>query len=309
VTTELTARVAPLGVRFVDDLSGRVVWSGLSAWAWPSTEPSAVVPLVLNRSNVYTLVDAPGLRDLTWGAGDDAYWAALPRRLGFTVEVDDRQGRFLPFRFTVALPRRGLLRLACGSPEAPAPLPAGAEPDGVPLFTAPSRPGAPGRAVLRAELWDAARRAPAAWAVLAGTTPGAALRGEPPARAVADHHGRVALHFPVPDERDFDGGSFDSPSGPGGAPLGARTWQVNVSAAYGALAPATPPSRAATPPLPDVCAALAQPPARLWDRLGGAPVELGPVTMRFGQETLLASSDPGDAPPSVVLVTPALSPP
>lgn len=308
MTAALLSRVAPLGVRFVDDLSGRAVWSGLRAWAWPTAEPASTVPLALNGSNVYVLVDAPGLRDLSWGAGDDGYWAGLPRRLAFTVEVDDLQGRYLPFRFGVTLPHRGLLRLSCGSPEAPAPLPAGAAEDGVPLFTAPARPGEPGRVTLRAELWDAASGAPAAWAMLLATTPGAATRGEPPARAVADHRGRVALQLPVPDERDFDGGSFDSP-GAGGAPLGARTWVVSLSAAYGSLAPARPPSRTADPPIPDLCSALAQPPARLWDRLSGPARELTQVTMRFGEELLVASSDPGAAPPSALLLTPSLSPP
>jgi hypothetical protein len=309
LSPERIGRVAPLGVRFVDDLSGRVVEEGLSAWAWPVAEPSSAVPLSLNGSNVFYLLSAPGLRDLSWGAGDDAYWAGLPRRLGFTVEVDDRQGRFLPFRFTAALPLRGLLRLSCGSPDAPVPLPPGAENDGVPLFTAPTRPTAPGRVVLRADLWDATRQTPAAWAVLEAITPGAALRGEPPARAIADHCGRVALHFAVPDERDFDGGSFDSPSVASGAPLAVRTWVVSLSAAYGALALAPPTTRTATPPIPDLCAALGQPPARLWDRLGPAPREIAQATLRFGQETLIASSDPGAAPSSVLLLTPSLSPP
>jgi hypothetical protein len=119
----------------------------------------------------------------------------------------------------------------------------------------------------------------------------------------------VALHFPIPDERDFDGGSFDSPSGPSGAPLAARTWAVDVSAEYGRLSPAPSTEKRPVPPIPDLCAALAQPSARLWDRLGVAPLELTTVSMRFGQETLLASSDVGAAPSSVVLLTPSMSPP
>lgn len=309
LTLERINRVTPFGVRFVDDQSGRVVGDGLSVAAWPTAEPSRALLLRLNGTNVYYLASAPGLHDLSWGKGDDAYWSSLPRRLGFTVEVEDLRGRFLPFRFTADLPQRGLMRLACGSPLTPVPLPAGAENDGVPLFTAPARPGTPGRAVLRADLWDAIEDAPAAWAVLRARTPGAALRGEPPAYAVADHRGRVALHFPIPEERDFDGGSFDSPSGPSGAPLAGRTWVVDVSAEYGRLPPAPFTEKYSAPPIPDLCAALAQPPAALWDRRGGAPLELTTVLMRFGEETLLKSSDPGAAPSSVVLLTPSLSPP
>lgn len=306
---ERVCRVTPFGVRFVDDQNGRVVADGLRVRAWPTTEPSRMLSLRLNGSNVYYLPDAPGLRDLSWGMGDDAYWSALPRRLGFTVEVEDSRGRFLPFRFTSDLPRRGLMRLACGSPLTPVPLPPGAENDGVPLFTAPTRPGTPGTVVLRADLWDAGNGVPAAWAVLKARTPGAALRGEPPTRAIADHRGRVALHFPIPDEGDLEGGSFDSPSGASGAPLAARTWLVDLSAEYGHLPAAPSTERYTAPPIPDLCAALAQPPARLWDRLGTAPLEITTITMRFGQETLLASSQVGAAPSSVVLLTASLSPP
>jgi hypothetical protein len=309
LTIERISRVTPFGVRFVDDQNGRVVGDSLSVTAWPTAEPSRVRPLRLNGTNVYYLLDAPGLRDLSWGAGDNAYWSGLPRQLGFTIDVEDLRGRFLPFRFTADLPRRGLMRLACGSPLTQVPLPAGAEDDGVPLFTAPARSSTPGTVVLRADLWDATNGVPAAWAVLKARTPGAVLRGEAPTRAIADDRGRVALHFPIPEERDFEGGSFDSPSSPAGAPLAARTWLVAVSAEYSHLTAAPETTKRPSPPIPDLCAALAQLPARLWDRLGAAPISLDTITMKYGQDTLLASSEVGAAPSSVVLLTPSLSPP
>jgi hypothetical protein len=302
LTLERTSRVTPLGVRFVDDQSGRVVGDNLSVSAWPTPEPSRALPLRLNATNVYYLLDAPGLRDESFGAGDDDYWNNLARRRGFTVEVEDRSHRFLPFRFTVDLPHRGLLRLQCGSPLSNVPLPPDAESDGVPLFTAPARPTTPGSVVLRADLWDATNNVPAAWAMLEARTPGAAARGEPPVRALADYRGRVALHVPIPDESDFDGGSFDSPSGSTGAPLGARTWLVNLSAEYGRLQPAPDTLKRPEPPIADLCSALNQPPARLWDRLSGAPLQRTTVTLRMGQETLLKSSDPTFSP-SVLLLT------
>jgi hypothetical protein len=161
---------------------------------------------------------------------------------------------------------------------------------------------------VRAELWDAFAQAPAAWAILEALTPGAAARGESPRRALADDRGCVALHFPIPDERDFDGGSFDSPIGSGGTPLGARTWSVNLSAAYGALAPPPGSNSRTPPPLTDLCAGLGQPPAQLWQQLGSAPLELTSVTLHVGQDSFLRSSDP-TAPPSVVLLTRSTSPP
>ena len=308
-SVERWSRVTPLGVRFVDDHGGRVVGDGLSVSAWPTQEPALVRPVRLNGTNVYYLIDAPGLRDLEFGAGDDAYWAGLARRLDFTVEVEDLLGRFLPFRFSAALPHRGLMRLACGSPATPVPLPPGSEPDGVPLFSAPTRSAAPGTVIVRADLWDAASHTPAAWAVLEARTPGSRLRGEPGVRAIADDHGRVALHFPVPEERDFDGGTFDSPTGGVSAPLADRTWVVEVQASYGRLAPAPATENRPSPPIPDLCAALSQPPAQLWDRLGGAAQELTQVVLRFGRETLLKSSDVGVEPASVLLLTPSHSPP
>jgi hypothetical protein len=302
LTLERSSRVTPFGVRFVDDQNGRVVGDNLNVNAWPTPEPSRTTPLRRNGSNAYYLLDAPGLRDESFGLGDDAYWSSLPRRLGFTVDVEDLAGRFLPFRFTVDLPHRGLLRLQCGSPLGDVPLPADAESDGVPLFTAPARPTTPGSVVLRADLWDATNGVPAAWAMLSAITPGALARGETPARALADHRGHVALHVPIPDESDFDGGSFDSPSGSVNAPLAARTWLVNLAAAYGRMQPAPDTSKRLAPPIPDLCAALSQPPAHLWDRLSGAPHARTTVTLKMGQETLLRSVDPTFSP-SVLLLT------
>ncbi|HEY2902664.1 MAG TPA: hypothetical protein VGL59_18925 [Polyangia bacterium] len=310
VILESWSRVAPLGVRFVDDQNGRVIGDGLQVTAWPSAEPSRLRAVPQGRTNVFYLMNVGGLRDLEFGAGDDAYWAGLPRHLAFTLEVNDRYGRFLPFRFNTTLPVRGLLRLACGSPSTPAPLPAGAEADGVPLFTAPARSNTPGTVVIRADLWDAANHVPAAWAMLEARTPGARLRGEPPVRALADHLGRVALHFPIPDAGDFDGGSFDSPSGgASGAALGQRTFTVELDALYAHLPPAADTLTRPLRPIPELCAALNQPPARLWDRLGGAPVALSQTTLRFGQDTSLRSSNVGSEPASVLLLTPSQSPP
>jgi hypothetical protein len=311
LTIERWSRVAPLGVRFVDDQNGKVVAVGLRVSAWPTGEPSRVSAVPINGTNVFYMMNVGGLRDLEFGDGDDAYWAGLPRRLGFTLEVEDLQGRFLPFRFTADLPSRGLLRLGCGSPLTPVSLPPGSEDDGVPLFTAPARATTPGTVVMRADLWDATNHVPAAWAVLEARTPGARLRGEPAVRAIADHRGCVALHFPVPDERDFDGGSFDSPTGGGGTglPLAARTWPVELDVFYGHLPPAADTASRLQPPIADLCAALSQPPARLWDRLGATPSPFTQVTLRYGQEASIKSSDVGQEPPSVLLLTPSQSPP
>jgi hypothetical protein len=294
-------RVAPLGVRFVDDRSGEFVVDGLVVTAWPVTEPSRRVTATVNHSGVFSLHDVPGLGKLEHGAGDDAYWAAAPRR-PFVVEVDDLARRFLPLRFTALLPLRGLFAPSCGSPPvqlAPA--------TGVPLFTAPTRLPATGAAVLRASLWDAVARAPAAWAVVEASIPTAVLRGAPAVRGVADDRGEIALHLPCPDAEDLDGGSFDSPSGPEPVPLIARTWSVDLVASYGRLVPGAPPLASRPAPIPDLCAAVAQPRATLWsDRAQTTP--LLRAQLGYGRETILRSTGSGAGPQSVLLLTPG-SPP
>jgi len=299
-------RVAPFGVQFVDDQTGRFVADGLVVTGWPTGEPSRRVVARLNRSAVFVLHDVPGIRDLEMGAGDDAYWSTVPRR-PFVIDVDDMTRRFLPFRFTVELPLRGLLQLTCGSPPS-VPGPGSTTVRGVPLFTAPTRPAVPGSAVVRADLWDAVANAPAAWAVVQASIPSAVARGVPPVRALADDRGQVALHLPCPDQEDLDGGPFESPSGPGPVPLTARTWSVDLAAAYG---PLSSDPRAATSshgaPIPDLCAAVMQPPATLWsDRSQTMPLTRASLT--YGRETILRSIGSGAGPQSVLLLTPG-SPP
>jgi hypothetical protein len=297
-------RVAPFGVQFVDDQTGRFVGDGLVVTGWPAREPSRRVVARANRSAVFSLRDVPGIGDLEMGTGDDAYWSTVPRR-PFVIDVEDLGRRFLPFRFTVELPLRGLLQLTCGSPPA-APGPTTVR--GVPLFTAPTRPAVPGSAVLRADLWDTVAQAPAAWAVVEASIPSAVARGVPPVRALADERGQIALHLPCPDEEDLDGGSFESPSGPGPVALTARTWSVDLTAGYGQLS-LDPLAAALTlrTPIPDLCAAVMQPPATLWsDRSQTTPLTRASLT--FGRETILRSIGSGAGPQSVLFLTPG-SPP
>jgi hypothetical protein len=166
----------------------------------------------------------------------------------------------------------------------------------------------PGSAVVRADLWDALVNAPAAWAVVQASMPSAVARGVLPVRAVADERGQIAIHLPCPDEEDLDGGSFESPSGPGPVALTARTWTVELRVAYGHLSP--DPQTAASnrgAPIPDLCAAVTQPPAKLWsDHSQTTPLTHASLT--YGRETILRSIGSGAGPQSVLLLTPG-SPP
>ena len=73
-------RVAPLGVRFVDDRSGDLVVDNLVVTAWPAREPSRRSPAIVNRSGVFSLHDVPGLGDLEHGGqGAAGHEPAEPR--------------------------------------------------------------------------------------------------------------------------------------------------------------------------------------------------------------------------------------
>jgi hypothetical protein len=177
----------------------------------------------------------------------------------------------------------------------------------VPLYSAPARALDSGMAVLRADLWNPIRRAPAAWAVLE-----ARMGGVLQARGISDERGSIALIFPFPKPTDAPFASpVESPPVNKNVPLLEQTWELTLAAGYApASLPATPAS-----PLPDLRATLEQlnaPPAKLWTDFAGGE-ELAGVALRYGQELILKSQDSLNvsppAPQSVLFITPAGSPP
>src|SRR5262245_27597003 len=303
--------VAPLGLRFHDEATGRNVKDGLIVTAYPPENPMRRVRAFANPSGVYALRNLPGLRAVENGRGDDKFWAAPPASGAFVIEVVDGERRFLPFRFTVEAPVRGVFVWA--DPQAGSPP---AHPPGVPVFSSASRVAPVGMAALRAELreWrpsDDHVGEPAAWAVLE-----ARLGGRRLARGVADDQGRVALIFPYPepvfDELSSPLGArpFASP-GADGPSLREQEWIIELDASYGRLRPAPPSSEA--PALPALDSFLTQPPADLWeDSERHQPLLSAPL--RFGQELILRSKTFNPAPgparyESVLFITPAGSPP
>jgi len=174
------------------------------------------------------------------------------------------------------VPLRGLLDEDCGLPGSPPDEPLG----GVPLFSAPSRIAPAGVAAVRADLWDAAADAPAAWAVLE-----VSASGEPTYRGVADALGRVVVLLPYP-EPPWHGSSPP----PGSRSLSDQTWDLDVAARYApALASPPFPDPASAEP-PDLCAVLTQPAGTLLD--GDSPGSvLAPQTLEFGRELVLRTGD------------------
>jgi hypothetical protein len=257
---ERVTRVAPFGVQFFDPLNAAFVREGLNVELYQAGQPRWRVRAQPNAEAVYVLHDAPGLGRASRGRGDDAYWAAPPESRAYRCEVTDTGGRFQPLSFGVRLPFRGLFRPDCASPPA----------SGISLFSAQARsmPGA--LAVLRASLLDAVSGKPAAWALVA-----AECLGSEVGRGLADAEGRLLLAFPYPEpERRSRPSPPDADAG--GALMG---WEVGLRAFYGGLAPQA---------IPDYCALLAQPEARLFEGRS-PPVELAPRTLHLGREFVFPS--------------------
>ena len=307
---ERVTLVAPLGLRFWDEVSGKTIGNGLVVTAYPATNPQRRVRAFSNPSGIYVFRHLPGLRDFEHGSGDNNFWESLPPRRPFVIEVDDRERRFQPFLLTTHLPVRDVFVWEDPSPASP-PSPT----LGVPLYSAPSRSVPAAMAVIRAELRDPwagpdHQGGPAAWAVIEAHIP-----GQPTVRGIANDKGRIALIFPYPDPgSEAFASPPDSPllSPPAGSSsLRHQVWNIALQAAYKPMHPV--PVGRATPPIPDLRDILMQPPATLWaDTKRTKPLTEARLT--FGQELILRSTDfttepIGGTPMSVLLITPAGSPP
>ena len=297
--------VAPLGLCFRDEVSGKIIGDGLVVTAYPATRPERRVRAVSNLSGIYVLRHLPGLRDFENGQGPTNVWDSPPSRRPFVIEVVDDERRFQPFLMTTHLPGRDVFVWEELSPVSPP----GTMVD-VPLYSAPTRTVPAAMAVLRADLWDPTagphpKGGPAAWAVIAARMP-----GQPIVRGIADDKGRIALIFPYPDPgSDAFGSPLDSPllSPPvGGSSLRHQQWTIELEAAYKRLHP-VPPLRH-VPALPDLGDVLTQPAAILWAAFDHT--ELAAKTLTFGKE-LVVKSDTfiEGSPKSVLYISPAGSPP
>jgi hypothetical protein len=266
---ERVARVAPLGVRFWDELARTVIGDGLIVTAYRPGNPDRRFALVLNRANTYVLQNVPGLRELEFGAGDPAYWDALPAAQEFVIEVMDAEGRFIPFSLRADAPQRDRLEWLCGSP----PQRSGA----VPLISSPTRRLPGGYGVIRAELRDQARfdarakkYAPAAWAMLEAWYDGQRI-----GRGIADEQGRLVLAFPYPEP--INPPLTSPPSGPRKR-LTSQQWPIELRAFYSPLSLVLK--------IPDLCAALTQTPAQLHGNLS-PPAVLAQVDVAYGVERIV----------------------
>src|SRR5437667_2244451 len=197
--------LAPLGIRFWDAVTNSIIADGLRVTAYPLSKPTRKVPSFPNRSGIYVLQNLPGMRDIENGAGDAEFWANLPPKRPFVVEVVDHDRRFQPFLLSVDLPVKDIFTLECALGSPPSPPDTGLSM--VPLYSAPARPVPGAMGILRASLWDPLTGTPAAWAMLEAYVGG---RSPVHAHGFADEKGRIALIFPYPEPIDF----ADDPESP-----------------------------------------------------------------------------------------------
>ena len=279
IPLERVTRVGPLGVRFWDAVEQSFIADGLVVRVRPKTAPAPRIALTANTSAIFAALNLPGLRDAEFGAGYDAFWAAITKHT-FVVEVADPRGRYLPMAFDADLPARGLFTWSCAM------APVTGLTDGVPLYSAPSRMLASMRGVLRADLRDATSGLPAAGAVITAT-----IDGTYNVTGIADPNGRIAIQFPFPEPRAFPS-TVDGvpPAAPSGASLAGYTWPVVLAARYTPLAPG-----AVYPDYPDLCTTFDQPAASLWSDTTGAL--LGPLTLHMGTELIVRTTDAGTSKP------------
>jgi hypothetical protein len=284
------ARVALLGLRFVDAAFDQPVADGLVVTLWPATRPSRRLNAASSGSGTWVVHDAPGLAAFAHGDGSAASWAAAPSPSPWVVNVADALGRFLPARFPVGLPARWPFDWTC--PASPPPSPPAAPWLGrpVPLYSSPTRTVAGPVGVIRAQLWDLDASAPAAWAVMDATAGGRTTRG------LADESGRLTILLPYPEDDAITGGDALDASGspiPGpSGPLSAHSWTVVLTASH---QPGPPPAE-----VPALCPTLTQPPARLWVD-AGRTTPLTQVTLQYGRELILRSQDAAPGRPNSVL--------
>lgn len=277
VAHDVITLVTPLGLRFRDAATGRVVGDGLDVRHTPAGGGRPRIATV-GPSGVWSLSGLPGLRELESGAGDQAYWDQVPALARtFEVTVEDLARRYLPLRLSALAPFRELFAPVCGSPLM-SPVSPPSSDDHVPLFRAPACPAPPGYGTVRADLREPSGT-PAAWAVLVVRPDGGAA-----ALGMADDQGRVAV--PV---------SYPGPSGTTVSPLpgsqrsfAAERWRLTVECRYDRTCPPDRP--------PDLCAALDQAPAAL-------DLESASPELPYGRDLVLKSSSRSE-----LVVTAAASP-
>jgi hypothetical protein len=270
--------VAPLGLRFWDEVTQTAIADGLSVDAYPADNPLWRIPAFSNHGTVYAFRDLPGLRKFESGTGDADFWTDNPPSSPFVIEVRDLQRRFHSFSFQVDVPVHQVWEWTCHPSPPPRSSPPEPSPRGVPLFSAPARNAPSGMAVVRATIMEADDPAntPGAWSLLK-----ASIGGKLVGQGLAGEDGQTVMIFAYPDPPEFSPGSPATRQ----RSLRDQSWELEISAFYVRKDPVSIDS---VPRLPNLCQLLNQPLAILWDDAA----HTAPFTtriLRYGEELTLRS--------------------
>jgi len=258
----------PFGIRFWDSAWDVAVTSGLSVVAWPVGQPSRWRTAVRTRSGIYAFHGLPGMHDVEYPAADQAV-SSPPVARRFVVRVEDFDRRFIPVAFQVDLPQFGIFPSNAVTPSGP-PLP------GFTLYSAPTRNGTAGLAVVRAQLTEDGAGSPAAHALLEVEAPqGRIVQG------IADERGSAVVAFSVPPFRP--GATASPPS----THVGTQSWPVRIRVRYSphllaAIAGTT---------VPDLRSVVAQTPAQVRPSATSSSfVNELTADLEFGRELVIRTS-------------------
>lgn len=202
---ETTVYRAPLGLQFIDSVTGAPVADGLVVTAWPAGVPWAARMAAQSPvSPIMGFGQLPGLafyENALTQDPDTFVWSAASAGQPFEVRMADPLGRYLPELLALTVPQPTLVTPS--------------------LYSAPARPVPSGFATVRGEVWSATSPPePAAWAVVQIA---AATNSY---QTLADQAGRYVVYLPYPEALPPLTGS------PGGVPLDQLTWPITVSVLY-----------------------------------------------------------------------------
>lgn len=271
IELERIVRRAPLGLRCFDLVNNQPVSEGLSVTARHVSGSGEVLAAYRSPvSGIFGFRSLPGLKDYELDlrpASDYCPPASSDAPQNRVVTVADTAGRFLPLAFSLCLPQERVVL--------------------VQLFSAPARAVPAGFGAVRATLWDSAANQPAAWALMAATTPDGNEYV-----AMADARGVVTLPvlYPAPEVSPLFGT----------VPFGQLTWPLTLTVKY---QPGRHKHLAALPEdaPPEAASLLAQAAAAFG---GGAPSIVEDLAYR--QDLILKTMG---NPKSRLLIQPAPPPP
>ena len=280
-----------LGIRFRDTATRQVVAAGLRVSATPAGAAAGTEPVTAqaNRSGVWTFHGLRNLRTFELGTEEFPEADSPPGPPSFRIEVQDAEGRFLPCAFNAAASPKGPFQFASDlSPPW--------QWNDVPLFSAPSRPLAPGCAVIRASLVATPPTKPlepASWALLQASATVRNRRVQAvQALGIADRQGNVAIMFPWPELVTLAVGSP-----PGGLRLEEQGWPFEFTGWHDFAVPASEFADVDT-----ILSRLARSPDTLATVL--SPLEIFThATLKYGRELVLPEDRGALDQPRILIVT------